>query len=523
MRQHHGRPQARLVWLVLVLALILSACDLNAQPTPTPTGLPPTPQGATRPGGNPPGDSGAGAQPAAAQPTTPPGGTPTRSDDAGITSGGSIAPVPAATQVSAPTQVAAAETPAPPPDQGQGPAAVQATTTPVAVATPAPPAGVTSAAIKENLRGWIAFIALDNDMWVMPSDGKNARRIIDNPAAPGGANAVAARLHWSPSGRRLMYTVDPRTPGQAATLYVWDADSGNIYSLGQVVGNANAPSTVPTGAWLPDSNMVAVARPDGNVVVRDAERGAEVGLGKGTDPAWVPPIGTCAPAGSLNSAIAVVRGNNIWLIDYPTRAGGERQLTQYGGPTPPWAVAGTMYVWDCRVLFYGDPDGGLGAQGNGMSAYGVNLVTGRGGEQALLPPGGRIQMLTISPDGRYLGLTEDFQVNACIAAGGARLHTLAGQKVADLTLPLVQQGYHAHMFGFSWAPRGENALVVSYNQNLCRSADPGTLQSPIGPRIYLYRLNALDQPLYIGDGTWPAWNAGVLGLGTAPGREIAGR
>ena len=527
MRQHHGRPQARLVWLVLVLALILSACDLNAQPTPIPTGLPPTPPGATRPGGNPPGDTGFGAQPAAGQPTAAPAGTGTagRPDDAGITSGGSIAPVTAPTPVAAPTQIAApADTPAPPPDQGQGPAAVQATTAPVAVATPPPPpVGVTSAAMPENLRGLIAFIALDNDMWIMPSDGKNARRIIDNPAAPGGPNAVAARLHWSPSGRRLMYTVDPRTPGQVATLYVWDAASGNIYSLGQVVGNANGPSTVPTGAWLPDSNQVAVARPDGNVVVRDVELNTDKPLGKGTDPAWVPPIGTCAPAGSLNNAIAVVRDNNIWLIDFPTHAGGERQLTPYGAPAPPWAVAGTMYVWDCRVLFYGDPDGGLGAQGNGMSGYGVNLVTGRGGEQALLAPGGRIQMLTISPDGRYLGLTEDFYVNACIAAGGARIHTLAGQKVADLTLPFVQQGYHAHMFGFSWAPRGEPALVVSYNQNVCRSADPGTLHSPIGPRIYLYRLNALDQPLYIGDGTWPAWNAGVLGLGDAPGNTVAGR
>jgi hypothetical protein len=95
--------------------------------------------------------------------------------------------------------------------------------------------------------------------------------------------------------------------------------------------------------------------------------------------------------------------------------------------------------------------------------------------------------------------------------------------VADLTLPFVQQGYHAHMFGVSWAPRGEDALVVSYNQNVCRSADPATLHSPIGPRIYLYRLNALNQPLYIGDGTWPAWNAGVLGLGDIPGGEIARR
>jgi hypothetical protein len=403
---------------------------------------------------------------------------------------------------------------------------VQASATVVAIDTPVPPPpppGASSVAVKDNLRGLIAFIALDNDMWLMPSDGKNARRIIDNPAAPGGPNAVAARLQWSPSGRRLMYTVDPRMAGQTATLYVWDADSGQIYNLGSVVGNTNAPTNVPTGAWLPDSNMVAVARPDGNVVVRDTERATETGLGKGTDPAWVPPIGTCAPAGSTSNAVAVVRDNNIWLIDYPVHQGGERQLTKYGAPTAGWAVAGTTYVWDCRVLFYGDPDGGLAAQGNGMAVYGVNLVTGRGGEQALLPPGGRIQQLTISPDGRYLGLTEDFYVNTCIAAGGARIHALAGQKVADLTLPLMQQGYHTHMFGLSWAPRGENALVVSYNQNVCRSADPGTLQSPIGPRLYLYRLNALDQPLYIGDGTWPAWNAGVLGLGDTPGSEIAGR
>jgi hypothetical protein len=238
----------------------------------------------------------------------------------------------------------------------------------------------------------------------------------------------------------------------------------------------------------------------------------------------VPPFGTCAPAGSLSNAIAVVRDNNIWLIDYPTHQGGERQLTQYGAPSGAWAVAGTMYTWDCRALFYGAPTGGLAAQGNGMAVYGVNLVTGRGGDQALIPAAGtRIQMQTISPDGRYLGLTEDTYVSACIAAGGARIHMLAGQKVADLTLPLVQQGYHTHMFGLSWAPRPDQALVVSYNQNVCRSADPATLHSPIGPRIYLYRLNALDQPLYIGDGTWPAWNAGVLALGDTPGATLAGR
>jgi hypothetical protein len=78
-----------------------------------------------------------------------------------------------------------------------------------------------------------------------------------------------------------MYTVDPRTPGQAFTLYVWDQESGKIYSLGLVAANPKAPTNIPTGAWLPDSNMIAVARPDGNVVVRDVERGTETTIGKG--------------------------------------------------------------------------------------------------------------------------------------------------------------------------------------------------------------------------------------------------
>jgi WD40 repeat protein len=321
-----------------------------------------------------------------------------------------------------------------------------------------------------------------------------------------------------------MYTVLPSVAGQPFTLFVWDADTGKVLNLG-AVGNERGSTSIPTGAWLPDSSQVAIARPDGNIVVYDVTGAQEVAkLGKGSGPTWVPPAGSCSPGASISNTLAVVRDNNIWLIDYPPHQGGEHQLTKYGAPSSAqWAVYGLQFVWDCRLLFVGDPTGGLGAQGNGMAVYGVNLVTGAGADAPLVERGGRIQQLALSPSGNYLGITEDFHVNACIAAGDGRITTIAGQKVADLPLAFAQQGYHAHMYGMSFAPRGDTSLVFSYSQHYCDSPDPATFKSPVGPRIYLLDLNAPGSAKYVADGSWPAWNPGLLGLGTAPDPQIAAR
>ena len=476
------------------LALLLSGCTLwpfGAQPTP-PAGAgpipPPAPTVAHPATGQQPGQPGT---PGAAG--TPAAGT------TGQTQSGALAPV------------------------AGGELAATPTTTPFSTPLPTAAPGATAVALSEELKGWIAYVGLDGDIWLMTPAGAGARRVISRPAAAGGAGATAARLQWSPSGQRLLYTVVPPAGSTApATLFVWDAPHGTVTSLGPVAPNARVP-TIPTGAWLPDSTLVAIARPDGTVAVRDVERGVEVVMGRGTDPAWVPPAGSCSAQGNLNNAIAVVRDNNIWLIDYPPHSGGEHQLTTYPAPgSAPWAVAGTAYLWNCQVLFFGDATGGLSAQLSGMGVYAVNLTTGQGQTAPLIERGGRVQELAVSPDGRYIGLTEDQPVNACIAAGDGRVYTIAGARVADMPLPLATQGYHAHMFGLSWGPRGDDSYVVAYNQNYCGSPDPGSLQSPIGSHLFLVSLNAPTTGTYIGDGSWPAWNGGVTGLGQAPDPRVAG-
>ena len=491
MRQPRGEWRAWLA-LLIVAGLLLSACDLlPSEATPTPLAAPTAPTDI----GNVPG----------AQPPAGPSGQPPAVPGA---------PSPAAQPTQPPAASINSNQPAPAQDAN---AAATATTTP---ATPA----VTAATVRDNLMGWIAYVGLDTSIWIMPKEANTWQRVVDRPGRAVGPNSVPGRLVWSPSGRRLMYTVLPSAAGQPFTLFVWDSDSGKVINLGAVAGERGT-STIPTGAWLPDSSQVAIARPDGNIAVFDVTGGQEVArLGKGASPAWVPPAGACSPGASTSNTIAVVRDNNIWLIDYPPHQGGERQLTKYGAPSGAvWAVYGLQYLWDCRVLFVGDPTGGLGAQANGMAVWGVNLLTGAGGDAPLMARGGRIQQLAVSSSGNYLGLTEDNHVNACIAAGDARIATIAGAKVADVPLQFSQQGYHAHMYGLSFAPRGDTSVLVSYSQHFCDSPDPATFKSPVGPRIYLMDLNAPGTLKYIADGSWPAWNPGVLGLGTAPGSPLAAR
>lgn len=484
------------VWLALLMiaGLLLSACDLlSPAATPTPAAVAPTPADiGNAPAGNAPGTPPPAAQPSGGQPSgQPPGGPPAEATQPPAANVNSNPPAPA----------------------GDANVAATATTT--------PPPAVSAATIPDNLKDWIAYVGLDTSIWIMPKAANTWRRVVDRPGLAVGPNSVPGRLVWSPNGRRLMYTVLPSAAGQPYTLFVWDADSGKVLNLGAVVGERGS-TTIPTGAWLPDSSQVAIARPDGNIAVYDVTGAQEVArLGKGTGPAWVPPAGTCSPGASTSNTIAVVRDNNIWLLDYPPHAGGERQLTRYAAPSSgaPWAVFGLQYLWDCRVLFAGDPTGQLGAQGNGMAVWGVNLINGGGGSQPLTERGGRIQQVAISPSGNYLGLTEDNHINACIAAGDARLTTIAGAKVADIPLPFMQQGYHAHMYGLTFAPRGDTSVLVSYSQHYCDSPDPTTFKTPVGPRIYLLDLNTPTTLTYIADGSWPAWNPGQLGLGTAPGRD----
>ncbi len=512
MRQPRGGGWRAWLALIMVAGLLLSACDLlpPAATTPTPVAdtAPPSDLG-NPPAGNPP----AGSAPAGNAPDTV-------AMTSTINSGGSIG------QQVAPTATAAGQA-APPAEQPTTPPANVNSNPPAPAATPTPappPSGVTAATSHDNLKGMIAYVGLDFGIWIMPKAANTWQRIVDRPGAAVGPNSVPGRLVWSPNGRRLMYTVLPSAAGQPYTLFVWDADSGKVLNLGNVVGEYGS-TTLPTGAWLPDSSQVAIARPNGTIAIFDVSVGQEVAqLGKGTSPVWVPPAGTCSAGASTSNTIAVVRDNNIWLIDYPPHSGGERQLTKYGAPSSAsWAMFGLQYIWDCRLLFVGDPTGGLGAQGNGMAVYGVNLVNGSGADKPLVDRGGRIQQLALSSSGNYLGITEDVHVNACIAAGDARITAITGSKVADVPLQYGQQGYHAHMYGISFAPRGDTSLVVSYSQHYCDSPDPATIKSPVGPRIYLMDLNAPSTIKYIADGSWPAWNPGTLGLGTAPDTQIAGR
>ena len=131
---------------------------------------------------------------------------------------------------------------------------------------------------------------------------------------------------WSPDGRRLLYLASGA--GEAADVFVGDADGGNRGRLTSTLAEESSPD------WAPDGRRLVVER-DGRIVVLRSD-GVEVRtVGRGADPAW-------SPGGRR---IAFVAGGDLWTVS--DRGGRPLRVTDTPATesSPAWAP-------DARRLAY---------------------------------------------------------------------------------------------------------------------------------------------------------------------------
>jgi len=144
-----------------------------------------------------------------------------------------------------------------------------------------------------DAQGQIAFVSGRDgnaEIYVMDADGKNQRRLTDNPARDYGPS-------WSPDGRRIAFISDRdghphRVPGWFADeIYVMDADGGNPQNL------TNHPSDDRSPSWSPDGKRIVFQSDrDGRfnieIYVMDADGSNQLNLTKNLtmdeDPSWSP-------------------------------------------------------------------------------------------------------------------------------------------------------------------------------------------------------------------------------------------
>jgi Tol biopolymer transport system component len=314
-------------------------------------------------------------------------------------------------------------------------------------------------------------------------------------ADPSGSNSGAAPSHlrWSPSGRKLLYTIEPTGAITQPQVAVYDFDAQHLVNLG--------PGRDP--AWSADSDRVAFSRDGfGNeaVIVKTLTTGQEENLGLGRVPAWLPD----------GQHVATWRDGNIRLLAYPP--GGATQLTHepVTGPDA-WYGTGLLYHASGRILFYGARARDVGASGNGMRLMSADLAGGALHEW-MPGRGNGLVALDISPDARYIAVGDQAHSSACATYGGVTIvDTFTGQTTA-LKLPETEER-HVHLMGVSWAASRPPRLAVAYSEWSCAPDKTGDL----GPsRLYLVDLAAPDNLQLQGDGSWPAWNRGREGLGLPP-------
>lgn len=368
------------------------------------------------------------------------------------------------------------------PGTGGGPPATA--TMPAPAPTPLPPTLTPG----PNLGRQLVYVAGGKIMIKEP--GGAATALVDNPGA--GAGGTPSRLVWSPSGRRLLYTLEPTGVLTEALVLVYDADSGKVHNLGK--------GTHP--AWSADSNNVALNRgplASDDVVVVSVPDGQEKALGKGQYPTWLP-----------DDQVAVVRDGDVWLLAYSD--GAARRLTHLPAGNDGWAITDLAYHYAWGVLIYGGPMRLLGASGNGMNLHAADIRSGA--VQQIAEVGGNgLNALDISADGRYIAVADHSHYSACASYGAVTiLDTNTGQ-ITRLPLPATD-ARHAHMFGLSWAPQPTGRLAVSYSEFGCADKGPGEITAP---RIFLVDLSNPGDLRPEADGAWPAWNRGRTGLGRAPG------
>ena len=145
--------------------------------------------------------------------------------------------------------------------------------------------GFMSLMISVDAQAQIAFASNREgnfEIYVMDTDGKNPRRLTDNPA-------LDWHPSWSPNGKRIVFSSEKGDSGWDIDIYVIDADGGNLRKLTNNRLIDNYPS------WSPDGEHIAFASErDGNldIYVMDTDgknlRRLTKNLGNAWNPSWSP-------------------------------------------------------------------------------------------------------------------------------------------------------------------------------------------------------------------------------------------
>lgn len=155
--------------------------------------------------------------------------------------------------------------------------------------------GLTTLMMGVDAQAQIAFVSNREgnfEIYVMDTDGKNHRRLTDNPA-------IDWDPSWSPDGERIVFSSEKGDSGWDIDIYVIDADGGNPRRL------TRSPAENRTPSWPPDGEHIAFAsNGNGNndIYVMDANGKIPQNLtGKffeqDVTPAWFRPSLVVTPAG----------------------------------------------------------------------------------------------------------------------------------------------------------------------------------------------------------------------------------
>ena len=210
-----------------------------------------------------------------------------------------------------------------------------------------------------------------SEIYVMEVDGKNQRRLINNPASDYSPS-------WSPDGKRIAFVSERaghahrRIPGlHTSEIYVMDADGSNQLNLTNNLTEDRYP------AWSPDGEHIAFsARREGHVVhnldityeiyVMDADRENEQRL---TENRHNDMYSSWSPNGERIAFVSDRKGNwenyDIYVMD--ADGGNQQKLTNHRDwdSSPSWSPDGKQIVFTAdrsgkdwnRQIYVMDADG----------------------------------------------------------------------------------------------------------------------------------------------------------------------
>ncbi|MGI8587725.1 MAG: hypothetical protein ACR2M0_08575 [Chloroflexia bacterium] len=389
--------------------------------------------------------------------------------------------VPAPAQAPDPTAV---------PAHAQAPAVVPA---PGQAIAPAPAAGasIENRSIPKDrldLRGRLVYVGNDGKIMSVGPDGKDSRIILSSPAG-GGPSGTISGINLSPNAHRILYTIDAGMPTQRVMMI--DVDKAMLLSEKY------------NGAWSPDGVHV-VASDGGRLVVTNVEDGSVDSLGDGDNANWT----------SFNQVIAV-RGGNIWMLPYPASSGTARQITNWAGGA--WAFSNRLqYLYTNHILFTGGERDKLGAQGNGLGLWSVDVPSGRAVEMAT-PGGNDVGYLALAPSGTVVAWGRQAHNSACSSVGGVGWARATGAGQATWAgLPNTEDDFYK-ITGLSWSP--SQTLAFSGLEQSCSGL---TLTARAPEKIFVLDPAKSSTPSVLVEGSNPVWIT-PQGLGMIVPGPVAGR